>query len=121
MDNRFKRWITVALISFCLILSFPVLVGIGAASCSLVWHKNQKDFNTISLGESKEAVLSKMGKPSHIEKKEDSFHRYANDKCENDCYERIWYEARWCMDLRAWSISLDKNERVIDKFDRASP
>ncbi|MNF09069.1 hypothetical protein D3C80_2096400 [compost metagenome] len=61
-----------------------------------------------------------MGKPSYKEGLNEHSHRYASYKCSGNCHERIWYEAKWCLDS-AWAIEFNEGGKVIDKYEIKSP
>lgn len=63
-------------------------------------------FAIINTGDTREVVLARFGRPSHIERPGALFTRYASQQCQNPCVERLWFENRLTLDIEAWSVTL---------------
>jgi hypothetical protein len=107
--NKFTLW---------LLLISPFLY---VTTCTVVSDRKATAFSSIDLGDTRDKVISQFGMPSHIEHPEALFTRYTSNQCQNACVERLWFENRLSFDIEAWSVELDKNDRVIEKSYYVSP
>jgi len=94
-----------------LLVSAPLYVGV----CAL-WSKERNDtFDAIQIGDRRNTVVCRFGKPSHIEQPGALFTRYASRFCQVPCVERLWFENRMSLDFEAWSVELDRDGKVVRK------
>jgi hypothetical protein len=101
-----------------MLLLIPVLY---VATCSSISENKSVAFERIQIGDTKEDVINSLGKPSKIEQSGILFSRYATQQCQSPCSERLWFENRLIIDIEAWSVELDKNNKVIKKSHWLSP
>jgi hypothetical protein len=123
-NDSFKSWRKTLGCIVLLVLAFgfgvACLLGAGLGMCSYKSSATEKVFDTIHVGDTKEAVVAKMGAPSDIEPPFAKYGRYDAQKCQGACVERLWYEHRICLD-EAWLVELDKNNKVIATGHIVSP
>jgi hypothetical protein len=103
------------------LLSLSILIILYLSSCGYIAHSKNKSFDLIKMGDSEQDVILEMGNPTVREKGDVLFSRYASKKCQGTCSERFWYENRLSFDTQAWSIDLNKENRVINKSRWISP
>lgn len=120
MTGRFKILRLGFLTLFAAIFVVMCLFGLTMVACSYIGTRTQKVLDTIHVGDTKEAVIAKLGTPSDIEPPFTDYGRYDAKKCQGDCVERLWYEHRICLD-EAWLVELDKNNKVISTGHVVSP
>lgn len=101
-----------------LLLASPVLY---IATCSYISENNSNKFELIKVGDTKDTVIDRLGKPSYIEQPSILFSRYATHQCHNPCTERLWFENWLILGIEAWSVEIDKNNQVIKKAHWVSP
>ncbi len=90
-------------------------------TCTFVSERAAAAFAAIKVGDTRDTVISQFGMPSHIERPGNLFTRYATHQCQNPCIERLWFENRLIIGIEAWSVELDKSDRVIEKSYWMSP
>ena len=113
---RGGHWLRVAL----LFMAATVVASVGA--CAFTSHSRNSAFDAVQLGDAEAAVIAHFGAlPSVREKPDAMFARYVSQPCGNECVERLWFENRLSLDTEAWSVTLDKNRRVIKKARWVSP
>lgn len=100
------------------VLAVPILY---ISSCTITSLIRNRAFDAVTIGDTAESVIRKMGEPSVRETPGNLFSRYAAKQCAAPCVDRLWYENRLTLDTEAWSIELDDNGRVIDKARWISP
>lgn len=110
-------WINKKVLTWLLLLS-PALY---AATCSYISENKSAAFDLIKVGDTREMVIDKLGKPSHIEQPGILFSRYAIHQCNNPCVERLWFENPLVIGIEAWSVEIDKNDKVINNSHWVSP
>lgn len=98
-----------------------VIPALYASSCTYTSSRRNKAFDSVGVGDTKEAVIQKMGSPSVREVPGALFSRYASQQCQERCAERLWYENRLSLDTEAWSFELDKIGQVVEKTRWVSP
>lgn len=98
-------------------LLFLLLLGCTTymTSCTISSKKHADAFEKVSIGDTRELVASLFGTPSHVEQPDERFVRYTSYGCQKPCVERLWFENRFLPSIEAWSVELDKDNRVIDK------
>lgn len=101
-----------------LLLLSPVLYVV---TCSYISGNKSAAFEFIKVGDTKDAVIDRLGKPSHIEQPGILFSRYATHQCSAPCAERLWFENKLILSIEAWSVEVDKNNQVINKSYWVSP
>jgi hypothetical protein len=96
---------------------------IGSISaCSYRSHIRDLAFDAVQIGDTEASVIEHFGEqPSLREKPEAPFSRYASQRCDGKCSERLWFENRISLDTEAWSVEMDANHRVIKKARWISP
>jgi hypothetical protein len=106
----------------------PITVGgvvavalLYMAACSYVRAKRQEAFNSVNVGDMATSVVARFGTPSVRERPEKLFPRYTSSRCQSPCVERLWFENRLALDLEAWSVSLESDGRVVEKYHWVSP
>lgn len=103
------------------LLIVVVVPIIYIATCSYISETRNKAYELVKIGDTQEALIRRLGNPSVREKANSVFLRYTSKVCENPCVERLWYENRLALDIEAWSVELDHNNRVIKKTHWVSP
>lgn len=98
-----------------------VLLSFGLFRCQTMSEQKNKAFNAVNLDDTIDAVIQRLGRPSKIQHSLEPFGRYTSSKCEGACRERFWYENRICLDIQAWSIEFDGENKVIGKNHWVSP
>ncbi len=78
-------------------------------------------FDSIEIAATQESVIKYLGEPSVLERQGILFSRYASHGCNDPCVVRLWFENRLSLDTEAWSVELDKEDRVIKKYHWMSP
>ena len=91
------------------------------ASCAHISLNRQEAFKSIKIGDSADTVLKHLGPPSVKERPEKLFSRFANTGCEAPCAERWWFENTMGLDIEAWSVWLDADGKVLEKYHWVSP
>lgn len=110
-------WINKKVLTWLLLLS-PVLY---VATCSYISENKSAAFELIKVRDTKNTVIDRLGKPSHIEQPGILFSRYATHQCNDPCVERLWFENKLIISIEAWSVEIDKNNQVIKKSYWVSP
>ena len=90
-------------------------------ACHVISHNKEKGYAMIQPGAAREAVIAEIGMPSHVELQGKLFERYASTPCQEPCVVRLWYENRLTLGMEAWSVTLDKHDRVLEKYHWISP
>ena len=90
-------------------------------SCSGISAIKSRAFDSVRPGDSRKAVVDVLGAPDVRELPEKLFARYASKPCGGACKERLWFENKLSLGIEAWSVDLDKNDRVIHKAHWHSP
>jgi hypothetical protein len=88
---------------------------------SVLTNKYARDFARTPLGMSEAAVINLMGKPTHQERKNQTYTRYASNPCTDTCEIRLWWEAPLLPGLEAWSVEFDASGKSIHKSHWVSP
>jgi hypothetical protein len=117
IDNITSK-VSLKKIFFFLLIVSPILY---VGSCEVLSERNAGAFDQIKVGMTRNMVKARFGMPSHVERPGALFVRYATSGCQNPCVERLWFENRFILGIEAWSVALDKNDRVIDKAYWSSP
>ncbi len=94
--------------------------GFKAESCSYLATANNREYKLINKGDSKADVIAQLGIPSTKTQTNEPFPRVGSG-CELPCIERFWYENRLFLDIEAWSVDFDANDRVLEKYHWTSP
>lgn len=94
----------------------------STGTCSFKSYSQNHAFDEVQIGDTEAAVIARFGeKPSFSEQSNTHFLRYATQQCSGECVRRLWYENRLSFDTEAWSVELDKHNRVIKKSRWVSP
>jgi hypothetical protein len=83
-------------------------------------RRYENGYAQIKVGEPKESVVAKMGKPDRVDicRTVSSPHDTAQDKnYQEQCVEQYWYNSF----LKPYVISFDKENRVLSKGYQVSP
>jgi hypothetical protein len=99
---------------------FLGIVPAYIVACAGTSASGSHAFNSIQLGDSRQAVAAVFGVPSVVELPGQPFMRYASTPCVG-CKERLWFENRLSLDIEAWSIELNFEDRVMKKSAWQSP
>jgi len=102
----------------CLLLGSIVAYLVA---CSGISASKARAFESIKPGDSRRTVVDALGAPDERELPEKLFSRYASKPCGSPCKERLWFENRLTLDIEAWSVELDQDDRVIHKAHWFSP
>jgi len=98
------------------------LITTSIGGCLFKSNSRNKAYDAVQVGDAEAAVIARFGtQPSVREKPGVLFARYASQRCDGVCAERLWYENRFSLDTEAWSIELDKSRHVIKKSRWVSP
>lgn len=98
----------IVFVTGCVIVIVPTLL-IGF--CSFRIGQYRDGFSQIELGQSKEAVVNIMGKPSEV--RNCSFSIYdRNENRTGDCSEIITYNGSY----EQWAFAFDNDRNVIEKY-----
>lgn len=98
------------------LLIFGAVVSGSIGACSYKSHIRHSAFQAVKIGDTEAVVISHFGTPPAVRETSDAlFSRYASRPCSGECKERLWFENRLSLDTEAWSVELDKNNRVIKK------
>lgn len=105
-------------INVALLIIVPTLYVGG---CSLKTARLQNRYDMISVGDSIDRVEKIFGPADVKETGQKPFLRYSSNACLDACSIRLWYENRMTLDIEAWSFDIDRNGRVIGKYNWVSP
>lgn len=74
-------------------------------------------------GESLEAVLARVGPPSHIEPRRNTtgYASGSRSVCGEPCWLRLWYELPFTLGVSPVTVDFDAQQRVIHKYQWNSP
>jgi len=84
------------------------------------WSLN-RGFDKTNIGDSQSQVIAYLGIPASKTGTGEPFPRVTGAGCELPCVVRFWYENRLFLDFEAWSVDLDLNSHVVDKYHWVSP
>lgn len=101
-----------------LLLGFAILYLVA---CSGLSASKSRAFDSIGVGDRREAVIKILGAPDVRELPTELFVRYASSPCGGVCKERLWFENKLSLGIEAWSVELDKDHRVVKKTHWHSP
>lgn len=105
-----------------LLWGFLLLPILYVSTCSYFSQRKTRGFEAINVGDAEGEVIRLLGKPSLREKAGDRpFGRYSSYACVLPCSERLWYENPLAFVGEAWSVELDKDQRVIKTIRWVSP
>jgi hypothetical protein len=107
-------------IAATIIIIVSLVFGYLVAGTAIRFSR-QTAFEAISSGDSLGAVLQQFGQPSVTDGTGKLFSRYTANQCISPCSVRLWFENRLFLDVEAWSVSLDSNGKVIEKYHWLSP
>lgn len=97
-----------------------MVIYVGA--CSVVTNSRSGAFDAVKTGDTESVVISRFGtEPKVREQQGRLFARYATRPCSDPCVQRLWFENRLAFDTEAWSVEMDRNERVVEKAHWVSP
>jgi hypothetical protein len=104
------------------LLAWLLLGGAFAylGACSAVSASRSRAYESINVGDSRATVVGAFGEPSHVERPDKPFTRYATRPCAR-CSERLWFENTLSLDGEAWSVELDERDHVTGKSVWHSP
>ena len=91
------------------------------ATCAYIRIERQTAFELVKIGDTEDSVIAHFGNPSVRESANELFSRYGSSRCQSPCAERLWFENRLALDIEAWSVSLGKDGRVVEKYHWVSP
>jgi hypothetical protein len=98
------------------------LLFVAYGASGLVVKKAREDaFSAIKEGDTYDVVVNRFGLPSAMDGPSEEFTRYTSESCKPPCAKRLWFENRLFLDIEAWSISLDSDGKVIEKYHWVSP
>lgn len=97
-----------------------IVLSYGTA-CFYIKMQRQAAYDSVKIGDTGDFVIALFGKSSVSENSEKPFYRYASKNCSLPCVERLWFENRLALDIEAWSVSLGKDGRVVEKYHWVSP
>ena len=100
-------------------LMLAIIPGYFVA-CAGVSARRSHAFESVEIGETRQAVIDAFGAPNVVEISGRPFRRHATHPC-GSCAERLWFENRLGLDIEAWSVELDQKGRVMDKYHWVSP
>jgi len=89
-------------------------------ACSTISFSRSRAYDSIKIGDGREAVVSAFGAAGPVELPDKPFTRYATSPCAG-CRERVWFENRLSLDTEAWSVEFDEHDRVMRKTAWHSP
>jgi hypothetical protein len=74
-------------------------------------------------GESLASVLSRFGRPGHLEPHHETAGYDAGERsvCGQSCWLRIWYDIPFSLGAQSFSVDFDATQHVIDKYRWSSP
>ena len=91
------------------------------ASCALQAHSRTQALATISVGDTEQSVLARLGQPSKLESPDQPYLLYATSGCIAPCAKRLWWEWPLFRGIEAWSVELDSSHRVVETSHWVSP
>ena len=112
MKNR-----TTMIVAGCIVLLLGMYPAFGIA----IKRSREAAFEATKIGDSYDDVVRRFGSPSKIDDEGQVFTRYADEPCELPCVKRLWFENRLFLDVEAWSVSLDRSAKVVEKYHWVSP
>jgi len=102
-----------------------IIITIGVAAATWIgWSLMRakilpERFERIAIGDPREQVVQLLGKPRRVEKCGEPF---GNPGGKPGCAEDYLYASPYAPVIpEYWSVSFDKNGRVIDKYHYVSP
>jgi hypothetical protein len=98
-----------------------LLLGAYVVSGLVIKRSREAAFDATKLGDTYDDVVNRFGVPAVTDGEGKEFTRYASEPCKSPCEKRLWFENRLFFDMEAWSVSLDNNGKVIEKYHWASP
>ena len=104
-----------------LLLIFLTSPAFYIAACEFISKSKMMEFESIEVGDTKEKVMDRFGTPSHVELPGNLYSAYASYQCKAPCVARLWFENKLSVGMEAWSLELDKDNRVINKVYWMSP
>ena len=103
---------------FRLLLLSPVFYVV---TYSVISHNLFVKSERIAIGDSKAAVITLFGEPTHIEHPDILYPGYGSEWCQDPCAERLWYEGILGLGIEVWVFEIDKDNRVVNKYRLVSP
>lgn len=90
------------------------LMTMSIGGCLFKSNSRNAAYDAVQVGDTEAAVIARFGVQSSVREKPGVlFVRYASQPCNGVCVERLWYENRFSLDMKAWSVELDKSRHVI--------
>jgi hypothetical protein len=83
--------------------------------------RTDKIFTTIQTGDTKDAVVAKLGTPTDIELSNGGPVIRGSSDCQGLCVERLRYYFPLCLGLDVWLVEFDQNHKVVAKYHEISP
>lgn len=90
-------------------------------SCSIKVHSYNSSFSKISIGDTEDSAVARLGVPSHRERALDPYLRYTSTPCMAPCVSRLWWEWPIMPGIEAWSVEVDENHTVLRTYRWVSP
>ena len=87
------------------------------------WKNSGRDaaFERLQPGDTEAQVVAQFGKPEVVELPSEPFLRYATRPCTTPCSVRLWWEDALLPGVRAWSVELGLDRRVVHTSRWVSP
>jgi hypothetical protein len=112
-----KRGTKLALLSaalaagFCVFAAALFVADMGV--CRYIAGSQDISFARVSIGDSRESVIARVGAPSFIERADPA--RHFMPACRNGCAEKFVYNFYICLDLKSRYIGFDEKGMVVSK------
>jgi hypothetical protein len=107
--------ITVTFLFTCLSLAVDV------PACTYFSKKTENVFETIHIGDTKDSVIAKLGRPTDIQFPNGVPVNSVSSDCHGLCVERLRYSFLLCLDLDEWHVDIDRTNHVIQAQHLISP
>ena len=104
-----------------LIFLILALAVIFVASCSIQASQRTHALEKITVGDTQESVIARLGQPSRSELRGHAYLLYTSQGCLAPCTVRLWWEWPVLRGMEAWSVDLGADHRVVQTSHWVSP
>jgi len=108
--NKMKRFTAIIL---AILLFLLIVVSTAAFSHHVRKKKITTTFAKVEVGDTKESVVQRLGRPQEVE---NCYDPQSNEELTKRCVETYWYMTF----LERWGFSFNKDGKVIDKTHNVS-
>jgi hypothetical protein len=114
--GRTRYWSSGRIVAFAMLF----IVVAPSASCAYISNSRNSALDSVRLGDTRAEVIAAFDTTFVAKASDVGYPKYEGIGCKSPCVERLWFENRLSL-VDAWSVDLDKDGRVVDKYHWSSP